>query len=117
MFGEQSIKLPLTLQRKPFETDNEVSTKSNYVHRIVQDNRPRGLPKEAIKEMVDETFNFIVESLKEHRKFTYAGFGSFRLKERKAKTGVHPQTGERCVIAPRRSISFTVSGKLKKTLR
>lgn len=116
MFTDQSIKLPLTLQRKPFERTVGMS-KLDYVERIAQDNRPRRLPKEAIKEIVDDTFEFIIESLRRHKKFTYSGFGSFRLKTRKAKTGVHPNTGEKCAIPSRQAISFLVSDKLKKNLK
>lgn len=116
MMNVQSIKLPLTLQRKAFET-NGIMSKADYVERIIQDNRPRKLPKEAILEMVEDTFEFIMESLKKHQKFTYPGFGSFRVKARKAKTGIHPGTGEACEISSRKAISFKVSGKLKKTLR
>ena len=112
----QSIKLPLTLQRKAFESTFSMS-KSNYVEQIVQDNRPLRLPKEAIKEIVEATFEFMMESLQTHEKFTYPGFGSFRVKSKKSRTGVHPATGQSCMIAGRRMISFKVSGKLKKTLR
>lgn len=112
----QSIKLPLTLQRKAIETSVNM-TKASYVERIIQDNRHRHLPKEAIFEMVEDTFGFIMESLKKSKKFTYPGFGSFRVKTRKAKTGIHPTTGKPCEIASREAISFKVSGKLKKTLR
>ena len=92
-------------------------SKSDYVEKICQDNRPRGLSKQVIHGIVEDTFEFIVESLVKDKKFTYAGFGSFRLKDRKSKIGTNPNTGEKIVIAPRKAISFTVSGKLKKTLR
>lgn len=92
-------------------------SKSDYVEKICQDNRPRGLSKQIIEKIVGDSFDFILESLVKDKKFTYAGFGSFRLKDRKSKTGTNPNTGEKIVIASRKAISFTVSGKLKKTLR
>jgi DNA-binding protein HU-beta len=91
-------------------------SKTHYVEKIALDNRPRKLPKQAIKEMVDQTFDFILESLKQNQKFTYAGFGTFRLKVRKEKQGVHPNTGEKLTVRSRTAISFTASDKLKKTL-
>lgn len=91
--------------------------KSDYVERITQDNRPRGFSKQVIQEIVDDTFSFIIQSLKNEKKFTYAGFGSLRLKRRKSREGRHPQTGEKIMIPARNAISFVVSGKLKKTLR
>ena len=92
-------------------------SKSDYVEKIAQDNRPHNLPKQAIKEIVNETFTFILQSLQKDHKFTYPGFGSFRLKNRKARKGTNPNTGEQITIASRKAISFTVSEKLKKKLR
>jgi|JI10StandDraft_1071094.scaffolds.fasta_scaffold903167_2 nucleoid DNA-binding protein len=111
----QSIKLGLTCKGN-YSKGFEVS-KLDYVERICQDNRPRGLSKKVIKDIVDETFTFILQSLEEDKKFTYPGFGSFRLKNRKQRQGTNPNTGEKITIASRKAISFTVSEKLKKTLR
>lgn len=111
----QSIKLALTCKGNYLK--NYSMSKSDYVEKIAQDNRPRNLPKQAIKDMVNETFAFILRSLKEDHKFTYPGFGSFRLKNRKARKGTNPNTGEKITIASRKAISFTVSEKLKKKLR
>lgn len=111
----QSIKLGLTCKGNYLK--NMYMSKSNYVEKIAQDNRPRGLSKKVIQTMVDDTFAFILKSLKEDQKFTYAGFGTFRVKQRKAKQGTNPNTGEKLTIAPCKAVSFTVSGKFKKKLR
>ena len=92
-------------------------SKTDYVERICQDNRPRGLSKKVIKDIVEETFTFILKSIHDDKKFTYPGFGSFRLKDRKQRQGTNPNTGEKIIIPSRKAISFTVSEKLKKTLR
>ncbi|MEZ4846513.1 MAG: HU family DNA-binding protein [Bdellovibrionota bacterium] len=105
------------MHSKLFEDIQIMSSKSEYVEKICQDNRPRGVSKQVVHRIVEDTFDFILESLLKDKKFTYAGFGSFRLKDRKSKIGTNPNTGEKIVIAPRKAISFTVSGKLKKTLR
>ena len=115
MIQTQSIKLGLTC--KGNYSKGFLVSKSDYVEKISQDNRPRGLPKQIIREIVDDTFAFILQSLKDDGKFTYPGFGSFRLKFRKARQGTNPNTGEKMTIASRKAISFTVSEKLKKTLR
>lgn len=109
-----TIKIGIDLQCKLFE--ELCMSKSDYVEKICQDNRPRGLSKEVIQQIVGDTFEFIVDSLIKDKKFTYAGFGSFRLKKRKSRYGTHPNTKEKIVIPSRKAISFTVSGKLKNKL-
>ncbi len=115
MTQAQSIKLTLTCKGNYLK--KYFMSKSDYVEKVAQDNRPHNLPKQAIKEMVSETFAFILKSLSEDHKFTYPGFGSFRLQNRKARKGTNPNTGEQITIASRKAISFTVSKKLKKKLR
>lgn len=115
MVHTQSIKLALTC--KGNYPKGVFMSKSDYVEKIRQDNRPRGLSKQIVQEIVDDTFAFILQSLKNEKKFTYPGFGSFRLKVRKARQGTNPNTGEKMTIASRKAVSFTVSSKLKKTLR
>ncbi len=122
MNDQQSIKLGLTckenyLNKCLHDLKGYSLSKSDYVEKICLDNRPRGLSKKVVSEIVDDTFAFILQSIQDDQKFTYPGFGSFRLKDRKQRQGTNPNTGEKITIASRKGIFFTVSGKLKKTLR
>jgi DNA-binding protein HU-beta len=49
-------------------------------------------------------------------KFTYPGFGTFIKKNRVARNGVNPQTGEQIRIPAARTIAFTAGADLKAAL-
>lgn len=111
----QSTKLPLTLQR--FPEDTLWMSKEDYLQKIVDDNKPLGLSKEAVKDIVEETFSFIAQSLKKNQKFTYPGFGSFVVKTLRARNGIHPQTQLPCTVPERKRVKFVLSKKVKKEMR
>jgi DNA-binding protein HU-beta len=52
------------------------------------------ITKKAVTEIVDSVFDTVAKTIKKEKKFTYPGFGTFSLRERKARTGRNPQTGE-----------------------
>ena len=58
----------------------------------------------------------ITEGLKEKGKVTLVGFGTFSAKQREARTGRNPQTGEAVQIAARVVPGFKAGNKLKDAL-
>ena len=58
----------------------------------------------------------VTEGLKKTGKVTLVGFGTFTAKEREARTGRNPQTGEAVEIAARVVPSFKAGNKLKDSL-
>lgn len=58
----------------------------------------------------------IVEGLKKEGKVSLIGFGTFSAKEREARDGRNPQTGEVVKIAARIAPSFKAGNKLKDAL-
>ena len=58
----------------------------------------------------------ITEGLKTKKKVTLVGFGTFSAKEREARTGRNPQTGETVQIAARTVPTFKAVNKLKDAL-
>jgi nucleoid DNA-binding protein len=68
-----------------------------------------GTKKEA-QAAVDCFFHTITEALKHKDQVTVAGFGSFKVAGRKARTGRNPKTGEAITIDARNVPKF-VSGK------
>ena len=58
----------------------------------------------------------ITKGLKEHGKVTLVGFGTFTAKEREARTGRNPQTGEAVKIPARTVPGFKAGNKLKESL-
>jgi len=58
----------------------------------------------------------ITEGLKKSGKVTLVGFGTFTAKEREARMGRNPQTGEAVQIAARTIPGFKAGNKLKEAL-
>jgi DNA-binding protein HU-beta len=58
----------------------------------------------------------IKNSLRQGQKVTFSGFGSFDVKERKARKGRNPKTGTQVSIPAQKRIKFTPSKSLKITL-
>lgn len=58
----------------------------------------------------------ITEGLKNKKKVTLVRFGTFAAKEREARTGRNPQTGETVQIAARTVPTFKAGNKLKDAL-
>ena len=55
-------------------------------------------------------------SLKRGEKVTFSGFGSFEIKERRARKGRNPKTGAEVAIPPRKRVKFNPSKSLKNAL-
>jgi len=74
------------------------------------------------KRVVDAIFSpspekgIIASVLKKGEKVALAGFGTFEVRQRKARTGRNPQTGEIIQIAARRSPAFHPGKTLKEEI-
>jgi integration host factor subunit beta len=63
--------------------------------------------------IVEAIFDSIVRSLKGGDKIEIRGFGSFRTRERQARIGRNPKTGERVEVPAKRIPFFKPSKELK----
>lgn len=63
--------------------------------------------------IVDLMLEIIKGRLARGEKVVITGFGCFRVKSRKDRKGVNPQTGEAIVIPGRKAVVFTPSKYLK----
>jgi DNA-binding protein HU-beta len=63
--------------------------------------------------LVDAVLEGILTGLREERSVTIAGFGTFEVKDRKARVGRNPHTGEPIQIAAGKRVGF----RRGKTLR
>lgn len=71
------------------------------------------LTKKDAAKVVDAVFEAIEGSLKKGEKVQLIGFGNFEVRERAARKGRNPQTGEEIQIAASRIPAFS-AGKLLK---
>lgn len=67
-------------------------------------------------EFVELVFEIMAEALQRGEKIKISGFGIFVVREKAARKGRNPQTGERIEIAARRVVTFKPSHLLRKAL-
>lgn len=72
-----------------------------------------GLNKREAKDIVDAFFEEIRDALERGESIKLAGFGNFQLRDKVARVGRNPKTGEETPIPPRRVVTFRASQKLK----
>ncbi len=72
-----------------------------------------GLSRQECAGLVERTLNLIVESLERGESVKLSGFGVFQVREKRARMGRNPKTGEPAAIHPRRVISFRASQIMK----
>ena len=75
------------------------------------------LSKAKAWEVVSATFESIKGSLKKGQKVSLIGFGSFLVRNRKARTGRNPKTGATIQIKARKVPAFSAGSDLKKSLQ
>lgn len=74
------------------------------------------LPKAAAGRAIDATIEAITDSLKKAEPVVLVGFGTFATKDRAARTGRNPQTGEPIQIKAARVPSFKAGKALKDSV-
>jgi integration host factor subunit beta len=63
--------------------------------------------------IVENIFDSVVRSLRAGDKIEIRGFGSFRTRQRKARVGRNPKTGDRVEVPPKKIPYFKPSKELK----
>ncbi len=66
---------------------------------------------------VDAVLNAITDALKNGEKIQLIGFGTFEVRERAARTGRNPQTGEEMTIPASKVPAFKPGKELKEALK
>ena len=81
-------------------------TKSEMLTTLATDT---GFKKKDVENMMEAVNNLIYKTLKKEKVIKLDGLGVFQLKDRKARLGRNPRTGETVQIAARKSSSFAWS--------
>ncbi len=82
------------------------------IHKTFQDRHT----KQKSAETVETLLEIIKKSLETGDDLLMSGFGKFCIKQKKARKGRNPATGEPLILDKRRVITFRCSGKLKDRL-
>lgn len=72
-----------------------------------------GLNKVDAKDLVEDFFEKVRETLEKGEQVKLSGFGNFELREKKSRPGRNPKTGEDIPISARRVVTFRPGQKLK----
>jgi len=73
-------------------------------------------PASKSAKFVDLLFEAMVEALDRGEKIKIPGFGVFKVREKAARKGRNPKTGERIQICTRQVVTFNPSVALRKAL-
>src|SRR4030095_4386908 len=72
--------------------------------------------KKESADLVEKVFDIIKDTLRDGEKVKVSGFGNFVVREKNARKGRNPQTGEEIVLEARRVLTFKPSLVLKNLL-
>ncbi len=75
-----------------------------------------GFSKKESAELVERVFEIIKDTLADTEKVKISGFGNFVVREKNARKGRNPQTGEEIRLSARRVLTFKPSNVLKDIL-
>lgn len=72
--------------------------------------------KKQAQDIVDLILDTIKGNLKKREQVAISGFGTFKVKETKARMGRNPKTGEAIQISAKKKVVFRVSKELKESI-
>jgi integration host factor subunit beta len=110
------------LRRHPCETtfwpgiseENSVVTKKEIVKTIADD---IGLTQLKTKEIVQKTFDAIVETLVEEKRIELRNFGVFEVKRRAARKARNPRTGAKVFVPEKFVVTFKPGKEMEEKVR
>jgi len=85
-------------------------TKADLVEEV---SRVTELTRKDSEVIVDTLFESVIQALKAGDKLEVRGFGSFRVRQRNARVGRNPKTGEKVEVPAKRVPYFKPSKELK----
>lgn len=75
-----------------------------------------GLSRKDSSDILDMILDEIVHELTQGNEVKLSSFGTFSLRDKKARAGRNPKTGVEAIISPRRVISFKPSQTMRKII-
>jgi DNA-binding protein HU-beta len=87
--------------------------KKELIERIAKE---ANVPKSEAQKHFEAFEQVVTEALKAGEEVQITGFGKFSVKERKAREGTNPQTGQKLKIAAQKVPAFSAGNALKEAL-
>lgn len=92
------------------QNKEQTMTKADLVEEVT---RVTDLPRKESEAVVETIFESIISALQADDKIEIRGFGSFRTRERRGRTGRNPKTGAKVEVPPKKIPYFKPSKELK----
>ena len=89
-------------------------TKKDIVLKITD---ATGIKQVDVKKIVQKTFDVIVDALMQGDKVELRNFGVFKIKERRARFGRNPRTGQSVPVPPRKVVVFKSGLEMKQKVK
>ncbi|HUJ29104.1 MAG TPA: HU family DNA-binding protein [Myxococcales bacterium] len=86
-------------------------TKADLIETIAA--QGHGMTKKAAGELIDTLFATVGKTIKKDGRFFYPGFGTWTVRQRKARMGRNPQTGAAIKIKASKTVGFKPAKELK----
>lgn len=90
-------------------------TKAEFVDQVAKSSGV-DLSKKDAAGILDTVFSVISQTIKDENRFSYPGFGTFTIKERSARKGRNPRTGDAIDIKASKTVGFKPAPSLKQSL-
>jgi DNA-binding protein HU-beta len=87
--------------------------KKELIERIAKE---ANVPKSEAQKHFEAFEQVVTEALKAGEEVQITGFGKFSVKERKAREGTYPQTGQKMKIAAQKVPAFSAGNALKEAV-
>ena len=91
-------------------------TKDQLIESVQKSCNGDDISKRLTGDMLDAAFQNIQKAIKKNKRFSYPGFGTFLVRNRKARKGRNPQTGAEIQIKASKTVGFKPAPKLKNSL-
>ncbi len=108
------VEGPFFGPRAFFSKENPVVTKKEIVKTISDE---IGLTQLKTKEIVQKTFDAIVETLVEERRIELRNFGVFEVKKRAARKARNPRTGDKVYVPEKFVVTFKPGKEMEERVR
>ncbi|HND10033.1 MAG TPA: integration host factor subunit alpha [Pseudomonadota bacterium] len=89
-------------------------TKADIIENVYE--RVGGFSKKDASQIVEAVFDIIKDTLAKGEKIKLSGFGNLVVRDKNARIGRNPQTGDEITISARRVLTFKPSQVLKNAL-
>jgi integration host factor subunit alpha len=94
--------------------ERRTMTKADIIEQVYE--KVGGYSKKEAADIVEAVFDTLKKTLEKGEKIKLSGFGNFVVRDKNARVGRNPQTGEEITISARRVLTFKPSQVLKSAL-